>query len=177
VTNSSHTHSHRLRHPTGSRRWGSTAPDHVEAFPNDVSKLSVATDSYRLAIHDNLEFGGTVLAADPAYYVRVIQFKGPRSVGDLRSPGHSAALGAEAAHGLVSGQSASAFPNSPARFRGKVIILDFDHSLGDSTTLGAEAADGLASDQSTSVTISEPVLNDCVVRSTMVPWCPPQRLA
>jgi hypothetical protein len=43
----------------------STAPDHVEAFLNDVSKLSTAGDGYRLATWGNLEFAGTVLAADP----------------------------------------------------------------------------------------------------------------
>jgi hypothetical protein len=58
-----------------------------------------------------------------------------------RSLERSATLGAEAAGGLVSyqsitvvsesqNQSISAFPESPsqARFRGKVIILDFDHN-------------------------------------------------
>jgi hypothetical protein len=41
----------------------STAPDHVDDFPNDVSKLSVVAVGSRLAIHGNLVFAGTVLAA------------------------------------------------------------------------------------------------------------------
>ena len=40
----------------------SSAPDHVvEAFTNNVSKLSSAADGSRLAIHGNIEFVGTVL--------------------------------------------------------------------------------------------------------------------
>jgi hypothetical protein len=40
----------------------STVPDHVvEAFPNDVSKLTASADGSRFAIHGNIEFVGTVL--------------------------------------------------------------------------------------------------------------------
>lgn len=46
----------------------------------------------------------------------------------VHSLGHSAALSAEAASGQVTDQSTSAFPESPARFHGKLIILDFDHN-------------------------------------------------
>ncbi len=38
----------------------------------DVSKLSAVVHGSRLAIHVNLEFAGTVLAADPVFYVSVI---------------------------------------------------------------------------------------------------------
>jgi hypothetical protein len=41
---------------------------------------------------------------------------------------HSATLGAEAARGLARDQSTSTIPESPARFRGRVIILAFDHN-------------------------------------------------
>jgi hypothetical protein len=99
----------------------------VDGGANDVSKLSTAVDGSRLAIHGNLEFAGTVLAADPVS-VRVSHFKDVRSLGNVRSLGHSAALGAEAARRLASDQSTSAVPESPVRFRGKVIILDFDHN-------------------------------------------------
>jgi hypothetical protein len=98
-----------MRHPVDSRRWASTAPDHVEAFSNDVSKLPAAADGYRLAIHGSLESTGTVLAADPVF-VRVSRFKGVRSLSHVRSLGHSTTLGGEAAGGLGSDQSTSAFP-------------------------------------------------------------------
>lgn len=39
-----------------------------------MSKLSAAADDYRLAIHGNLKFAGTVLVADPVY-VLVSHFK------------------------------------------------------------------------------------------------------
>jgi hypothetical protein len=68
----------------------------------DVSKLSAAIDGYRLAIHGNLEFTGTVLAADPVS-VRVSHFKGVRSPDSVRSLIHSAT-----ACRLVSDQSTSA---------------------------------------------------------------------
>jgi hypothetical protein len=61
----------------------STAPNHIEAFPKDVSELSTAaaaaaaaaTNGYRLSIHGNLEFAGTVSAADPVS-VSAGHFKG-----------------------------------------------------------------------------------------------------
>jgi hypothetical protein len=79
---------------------------HVEPFPNDVSK---------------------VLAANP--FLLVVHFIGVRSLGDVRSLEDSANLDAVATRGLVSDQSISTFRDSPspARFRGKVIILDFDY--------------------------------------------------
>jgi hypothetical protein len=95
----------------------SIAPDHVEALPNDVSKLFATADGSRLAIHGTLKFAGTVLAAHPVS-VRVSHLKG----------GHSATLGAEAARGLARDQSISTIPESPARFRGRVIILAFEHN-------------------------------------------------
>jgi hypothetical protein len=67
----------------------------VEAFLNDVSKLSAAADGSRLAILGNLEFTGTVLATD-SVSVRASHFKGVRFIGDGRSRGHSASHGAEA---------------------------------------------------------------------------------
>jgi hypothetical protein len=39
--------SHRTRYPAGIDFGASTASDHVEAFHNDVSKLSTAGDGYR----------------------------------------------------------------------------------------------------------------------------------
>jgi hypothetical protein len=86
----------------------STGFDHVEAFPDDVSKLSVAgcwllaagcwllaagcwllaaggwwlTAGCRFAIYGNLEFASTVLAADPVS-ARVGHLKGVRSLGDV----------------------------------------------------------------------------------------------
>jgi hypothetical protein len=68
----------------------STAPDNEKDFPNHASKLSAATDGYRLAIHGNLEFAGTVLAAYPVS-VRVSQFISVRSLGDEHSLGGIAA--------------------------------------------------------------------------------------
>jgi hypothetical protein len=47
---------------------------------------------------------------------------------DVRSLRHNTVLGAEAARGLASDQSTSAIPESPAHFREKVILLDFDHN-------------------------------------------------
>jgi hypothetical protein len=84
-----------MRHPVDSRRWASTAPDHVEAF----SKLPAAADGYRLAIHGSLESTGTVLAADPVS-VRVSRFKGVCPLGHVHSLGHSTTISAEAAGGL-----------------------------------------------------------------------------
>jgi hypothetical protein len=63
----------------------STAPDHVEAFSINVSKLSAATDGYRLAIHGSLESAGTALTADPVS-VCVSRFKGVRSLGHGHVP-------------------------------------------------------------------------------------------
>jgi hypothetical protein len=59
----------------------------------------------------------------------VVHFMGVRSLGDVRSLEDSANLDAVATRGLVSDQSTSTFRDSPspARFRGKVIILDFDY--------------------------------------------------
>ena len=73
--------------------------------------------------------------------MQVSDFKGVRSLGDVRSANHSVALGAEAAARVASNQSSSAFPESPTRFRWKVVILDFDHNISDSGSL--------VSDQST----------------------------
>jgi hypothetical protein len=94
--------------------------------PDDVEQrqLSATNDGHRLAIHGNLELSGTVLAV---YSVseRVSHFIGVRSLGDVRSLGQGATLGAEAACELVSDQSTI---ESPAPFRGKVIMFDFDHN-------------------------------------------------
>jgi hypothetical protein len=78
----------------------STTPDHVEAFPNEVFKVSVAASGSRLAIHGNLVFAFTVLAALPLS-IRGSHFKGVGGLGDERSRGDNAALGTEAARGLV----------------------------------------------------------------------------
>jgi hypothetical protein len=66
-------------------------------------------DGYRLAIHSNLKFAGTVLAAEMVS-ARVSHFKRVRSLDGVRSHGHGAALGVEAAHRLASDQSTSAIP-------------------------------------------------------------------
>jgi hypothetical protein len=95
-------------------------PDHVEAFPSDVSKLSTTPDGYRLTIHINMELACTAMAADP----------------NVRSLGHSVALGAEAGRALASDPSTRAYPGGfspflrerPAHFCGKGIVLDFDHN-------------------------------------------------
>jgi hypothetical protein len=55
----------------------------------------------RPTIHGNIEFAGTALAADPIS-VRVNHFKGALLLGEIRSLGHSANLGAEATGGLTS---------------------------------------------------------------------------
>jgi hypothetical protein len=145
----------------------STAPDHDEAFPNDVSKLSTAaTIGHRLAIHGNLEVASTVSAASP--YTSVISkvcfprqctqawtlaslfpqesyhsiTRSQRSLrngaiigaeashGLVSDQSYSAALGAKSARGLARDQSNSAFPDSlsPARFRRKGIIVDYDYN-------------------------------------------------
>jgi hypothetical protein len=91
----------------------STAPDRLEAFPNDFSKLFTARGSYLLAIHGNLVFASTVLAADPAS-VCVSHSKGVCSLGNVRSLGDSAALGAKATCGLANDQSTSAITDSQA---------------------------------------------------------------
>jgi hypothetical protein len=83
----------------------------------------------RLTIHGNLEFAGTVLAADRVS-ARVGHLEGVRSLGDVRSLGHSSILGAG---GPPSDNSASAILESPAHFHGKV-ILDCDHNVVLETT-------------------------------------------
>jgi hypothetical protein len=61
------------------------------------------------------------LAADPVS-VRVINFKGLRSFGDVHIIGHSAAFGTKAAGGLTSEESTNAFPeNPPTHFCEKAI--------------------------------------------------------
>jgi hypothetical protein len=82
-------------------------PDHVEAFPNDLSKVLVA---YPVS-------------------VRVSHFICLRSLGDARSLGDSATLGTEAARGLATDQSTSASSGTPARFHRKVIILELDYNV------------------------------------------------
>jgi hypothetical protein len=77
----------------------STTPDLLEAFPNDISKLCTVGGDYRLAIHGNIEFAGTASAAD-SVSVRVSHFKRLCFLGDLRTLGDSAALGAESVRGL-----------------------------------------------------------------------------
>jgi hypothetical protein len=84
----------------------STVPDHERAFSNHIWKVSAATGGYLLDTHGNLEFSGTVLAAYPIF-VRVIHFIGVRSLGDVRSLGHSAIFGTELARALATDQSTS----------------------------------------------------------------------
>jgi hypothetical protein len=79
----------------------STAPDHVEPFPKDVTKL---------------------LAADPVF-LRVSHFKGASFLGHVRSLEHSANLDAVATRGLVSVQSTRQFT-----FPQVVMILELDHN-------------------------------------------------
>jgi hypothetical protein len=86
------------------------------SFSNDVSKLPAAADGYRLAIHGSLESAGTVLAAD-SVTVCVSCFKGVRSICRIRSLGHSTTLDTEAAGGLDSDQSSSAFPEGGSVLR------------------------------------------------------------
>jgi hypothetical protein len=105
-----------------------TAPDNVEAFPDYFSKLSAATNGSRLAIYGNIEFAGTVSVADPVA-IRARHFKGESSLGGyVRSLQVSTALSAEAACGVTSDQSTSTITDSQARFRGKVVILNFDRN-------------------------------------------------
>jgi hypothetical protein len=118
----------RSRYRHSSRRWSYYRARPRKALPNHVSKLSAATDGYRPAIHGKLEVAGTVLAADP-FSVRVSAFRSEGSLSDVRSIGRSAALGAEAARGLASNESASAIPECPVHFCRKVVVLDFDHNL------------------------------------------------
>jgi hypothetical protein len=70
-------------------------------LPNDVLKLSSA---------------------------RVSRLKGVHSLRNVRSLRHSGTLGAEATGGLASDQRTSAIPESPARFRRRVILLGFDRN-------------------------------------------------
>jgi hypothetical protein len=86
ATNLSHTGSHRTRHPLVGNGEATTAPDQVEAFSSDVSNVTTAADGYRLAVHSNLEFACTAMAADR----------------NVRSLGHNVAFGAEAARVLAS---------------------------------------------------------------------------
>jgi hypothetical protein len=72
--------------------------------------------------------------------VRVSHFKVVRCLGDVRSPGHSAALSTEAVRGLVSDQNTTlsswtgqrskynAFLESSDSFYARVITLDFNHN-------------------------------------------------
>jgi hypothetical protein len=72
-----------------------------------------------------------LLAADPFFpFLLVVHCIGVRSLGEVRSLEDSANLGDVATRKLLSDQSTSAFLESPSpsRFRGKVIILDFDYN-------------------------------------------------
>jgi hypothetical protein len=115
--------SRRARHPAGSRRCGQYSS----------RKSTVGPAGSRLAIHGYLEFVSTILGVDPVS-TRVGQFNGVRSLIDVRSLGRSAILRDEAAGGPFSDLSANAIPKSPARFRGEVIVLDFDHNVVLGTT-------------------------------------------
>ncbi len=77
--------------------------DYVEPFPNDV-----------------------LLQLIPSF-LRVSHSKGVSR--QVRSLEYSAALGAEAGHGLTSDQSTSAVAERPACFHGKLIMEDFDDNL------------------------------------------------
>jgi hypothetical protein len=109
-----------------------SAPDHVKVFLNDILKLSAATDGYQLAIRSDREFSGTILAAN-LVSVCVSDFNGVHSLGDILS------LGPNAASLLKLAVDLSAFKVSAlsrrvgsARFRGKVIALDFVHLVSES---------------------------------------------
>jgi hypothetical protein len=78
-------------------------PYRAGAFPNDVSKLSAASDGYQLAIRGSLELAGTLLAADPVS-VRAGLYV------------HSAALGAEVARRLARNQKYQRFPGVSGTF-------------------------------------------------------------
>jgi hypothetical protein len=67
------------------------------------------------SIHGYHEITGTVLSSD-SVSAHVSRFVGVSSLGDIRSLGHSVALGAKAARGLASDHNNSAFPGSQARF-------------------------------------------------------------
>jgi hypothetical protein len=60
----------------------SDAPDYKEPFPTHL--LFAATGGYRLEIHGNFDFTGTVLAAHPVS-IRVNHFKGLRPLSDVSS--------------------------------------------------------------------------------------------
>jgi hypothetical protein len=80
------------------------------------------------ASKSNVEIAVIVLTAK-SISVQVSYFIGVRSLGDVRSVGYIVALGAEATSGLSSDQRNSILPESPARFRTKVVLLDFDHNI------------------------------------------------
>jgi hypothetical protein len=121
----------------------STAPNHVEAFPNDVSELSAAAD----AITGKLGLADIILAAD-SVSVHVSHFKGVHSSAMyIRSLGYGATLDAEDARGMASDQSTSAIPECPVNStESRRTWLRSQRSLGHSATLGGEATRGLASE-------------------------------
>ena len=82
---------------------------HVKAVPIDVSKLYLL-----LLMAPGWPIHGNLVFADPVS-VRVTHSKVVHGIGDVRSLGHSAALGNEVTRGLASNQSNSAFSESPQR--------------------------------------------------------------
>jgi hypothetical protein len=82
-----------------------------------------------LAIHANVVLNSPAPHCQqiPSPYVSSY-FKAERSLGDVKSLAHSAALRAEATRGLAP-KCQYYIGEGPAHFCGKVILLDFDHNL------------------------------------------------
>jgi hypothetical protein len=101
----------------------------VEAFPNDDLHSPLLLMVTPLAIHANVVLNSPAPHCQqiPSPYVSSY-FKAERSLGDVNSLAHSAALRAEATRGLAP-KCQCYLGECPAHFRGKVILLDFDHNL------------------------------------------------
>jgi hypothetical protein len=98
----------------------SSALDCVEAFLDDVLKLSAAADDSRLAISigDRTRFRTCQSFKDARGLGDVQSLEHSASIGaeyvcNIRSLGHNATISTEAACRLASDQSTSAFPKSP----------------------------------------------------------------
>jgi hypothetical protein len=96
VVNSCHADSYRTQHPAGSRGGPALRPTMPRLFRTTSPSSPLLRIAPHPTIHGQIEFTGTVLASDPIS-VRVSHFKCVPSLGDVRSLGHSASLGAETA--------------------------------------------------------------------------------
>jgi hypothetical protein len=111
--------------------WVSTCPATSKlsrATSRNSSLLLLAPDCW-LPIHGNIVFAGTILAAEPVSVCTCQSFEGVRGLGDVHCLGRNATFGTEAARGLASDQSDSAFPKSP-----KLVSAGISSYLTSSTT-------------------------------------------